>query len=400
LPSHLSVAAGATSVSFAIQAGNTDTEQNVTLSAGWHGQTPVTKVIQVKPHSITLDLPTPVFVRALASVAFDVTATHSAGFAATVSPQSLPSGSDFRGSRFTWTPSEEQVGEYPILFRAVDSTGLTGSATSRVVVRDAQPTIQGLFNPAGYTPIESCSPNAIVTFLGSGFSLHDPIEATATPWPTELAGVRIRINGVYAPITFVSDTTIHFQCPVLESGVGLEIVMEYESSSSLSPDAKGASAVVSTAPVVVRMSDTTPGIYQMQGTQAAALIAGAGMLAGPFSAGEPGVRLPARAVTPGEYLEIYANGMGATTETLGPGQSAPLDRLVHVVGSVTVIVGDGQRVPADFAGLTPGSVGLFQVNVRVPPGTQAGDAVPLYLEIAQEDGSVSRSNTVTIAISR
>jgi uncharacterized protein (TIGR03437 family) len=43
-------------------------------------------------------------------------------------------------------------------------------------------------------------------------------------------------------------------------------------------------------------------------------------------------------------------------------------------------------------------VGLFQVNVQVPSGTSFGDAVPLYLELAREDGTILRSNTVTIAI--
>jgi uncharacterized protein (TIGR03437 family) len=255
-----------------------------------------------------------------------------------------------------------------------------------------------LYNPAGYTPIESCSPNAIVTFLGSGFSLHDPMEAGPGAWPTELAGVRIRINGVYAPITFVSDTTVHFQCPAADPGASLEIVMEYEAAAPSLSTGAAATGIVTVAPVVVRMADATPGVYLIRGTQGAVLISGTALVAGPPVSGLTGEGYPTRAATPGEYLEIYANGLGATSETPAPGKPAPLDRLIRVAGSVTVVFGDGLRAPVTFAGLTPGSVGLFQVNVQVPSGTSFGDAVPLYLELAREDGTILRSNTVTIAI--
>jgi uncharacterized protein (TIGR03437 family) len=52
-------------------------------------------------------------------------------------------------------------------------------------------------------------------------------------------------------------------------------------------------------------------------------------------------------------------------------------------------------VPArvTFSGLAPGFVGLYQVNVQVPPGAPAGDAITAQLEI----GGVT-SNAVTIAI--
>jgi uncharacterized protein (TIGR03437 family) len=46
-----------------------------------------------------------------------------------------------------------------------------------------------------------------------------------------------------------------------------------------------------------------------------------------------------------------------------------------------------------FSGLAPGAVGLYQVNVQVPVGAPAGDAVPVTLSIGGVD-----SNTVTIAV--
>jgi uncharacterized protein (TIGR03437 family) len=232
--------------------------------------------------------------------------------------------------------------------------------------------------------------------LGSGFSLNDPIEATSTPWPTTLGGVRIRINGAYAPITFVSDTMVHFQCPTLDPGASLEISMEYESEPSLPANATGA-AIHTTAPVVVHMTGATPGIYQLKGTQGAAMIAGTGIVAGPAGDTEPGY-YAARPALAGENLEIYANGLGVVSESLPSGQPAPLDHLLKLGGPVTVVFGDGRRATADFAGLAPGTVGLFQVNVTIPEGVPAGDSVPFYLELTREDGTALRSNTATLAI--
>jgi len=53
-------------------------------------------------------------------------------------------------------------------------------------------------------------------------------------------------------------------------------------------------------------------------------------------------------------------------------------------------------VPAtvSFSGMSPGFVGLYQVNAQVPAAAAIGDAVPVALSI----GGVS-SNAVTIAVS-
>jgi uncharacterized protein (TIGR03437 family) len=46
-----------------------------------------------------------------------------------------------------------------------------------------------------------------------------------------------------------------------------------------------------------------------------------------------------------------------------------------------------------FSGLTPGDVGLYQVNAQVPAGSPKGAAVPVAISIGG-----ATSNTVTIAV--
>ena len=77
--------------------------------------------------------------------------------------------------------------------------------------------------------------------------------------------------------------------------------------------------------------------------------------------------------------------------------AAPLNRTVPTKIKVKVVLGDVEIDP-EFAGLAPGTVGLYQVNAQVPSVMPAGSAIPLYLKMTLPDGTVVLSNTVTVAI--
>jgi uncharacterized protein (TIGR03437 family) len=61
---------------------------------------------------------------------------------------------------------------------------------------------------------------------------------------------------------------------------------------------------------------------------------------------------------------------------------------------VTVTIG-GVATTADFVGLAPGFVGLYQVNVQVPSGAPTGTAVPIRITDAF-DGIPSPAVTIAI----
>ena len=56
----------------------------------------------------------------------------------------------------------------------------------------------------------------------------------------------------------------------------------------------------------------------------------------------------------------------------------------------------GQVMRFQFAGLAPGFVGLYQVNIQIPSTAMSGNTVPLELTFAQ--GAGRPSNIVTIAV--
>lgn len=92
-------------------------------------------------------------------------------------------------------------------------------------------------------------------------------------------------------------------------------------------------------------------------------------------------------IKPGEILVLYATGLGVTDPPVATGQAAPT--LATVPKTLVrydfhpnaqpqlVYIFDAAKWQAPlFAGLVPGSVGLYQVNVRIPeppPGTPACD---------------------------
>jgi uncharacterized protein (TIGR03437 family) len=90
---------------------------------------------------------------------------------------------------------------------------------------------------------------------------------------------------------------------------------------------------------------------------------------------------------------MYLAGLGATNPSVPSGMAAPsTPPLAEVTLPVTVTV-DGQNAVVDYAGLTPGSVGLYQIDFQVPPNAQAGN---LNVVVSQ-NGLVSNTSTLPVS---
>jgi uncharacterized protein (TIGR03437 family) len=122
----------------------------------------------------------------------------------------------------------------------------------------------------------------------------------------------------------------------------------------------------------VSVSAVAPAIFMMGSPSAGAV------LNQDFSMNGPANPLPR-----GQVLLVYATGLGAVTKQ---------GQLSVTAAPVTALI-NGQELAVDFAGLAPGYVGLYQVNVRVPAATPPGPGVSLTLK---EGGQLS--NTVSVAL--
>jgi uncharacterized protein (TIGR03437 family) len=88
-----------------------------------------------------------------------------------------------------------------------------------------------------------------------------------------------------------------------------------------------------------------------------------------------GVVTPEDPAIPGEIVHAYMTGLGATQAI--PLTGSPPSGLAYVnqrlVCSVTVPLRNPEPAPVTFAGLAPGMIGIYQVDISIPQDLPAGD---------------------------
>ncbi len=75
----------------------------------------------------------------------------------------------------------------------------------------------------------------------------------------------------------------------------------------------------------------------------------------------------------GELLAIYATGLGAVNSKVKSGKVSPSGMIVTTADTPTIQIA-GQAAQVLFSGLTPGFVGLYQINVVIPASVEIGSA--------------------------
>ena len=235
-------------------------------------------------------------------------------------------------------------------------------------------------NSASAVRGDVCSPGGLANLSGRGLTTQAPQSATSVPLPTRLADVQVDVNGAPAPLLFISDSRVTFQCPLLAPGSPLEVSLRTESG-------------ISTSGVRSLMQAAAPGLFTWgTGGQGVVMNAATNEIAMPKTKG-----IASRPAVPGEFITIFANGLGEVIDGVAAGTQAPEDRLVLLKNKIKVVLGGTEIDPA-FAGLAPGTVGLFQVNAQLPADVSVGQGVPLHLKVILADGTVVSSNGVTLAI--
>jgi uncharacterized protein (TIGR03437 family) len=272
----------------------------------------------------------------------------------------------------TWTPGHI-VSQITITATAsAPEQNLKGDVSIKVGLStfDQPPVIGvgGILNTASYALQAPIAPGSFISLFGSKLATQDI--AGSVPLPEELGGASVVIAGRLAPVYFTSDAQIIALVPY-----GIAVNTTHQVIVS-----RGSSLSV---PQPITISAAAPGIFTRNA-------AGTGQ--GSITDASNRVADAANPVRAGDTIVIYCTGLGEVTPGVPAGTAAPLDHFTRTVNDVTVSIG-GQDAKVPFAGLTPGSFGLYQVNAVVPNGVVPGPAVPVTISAA---GQTSPPATIVV----
>jgi uncharacterized protein (TIGR03437 family) len=230
-------------------------------------------------------------------------------------------------------------------------------------------TSTGVTNAASFQT--GIAPGAIVTIFGSnlGAAAGQVIAAGAT-WATSLSGVSVTMDGTAVPVYRVLNVSGQEQLSVL---------------APFSLAGKNSTVVVvttpggSSAPVTVPVLGAQPGIFILDAASDGSVHANGSIV----TAASPAAH--------GETVVLYATGLGTVSNGPQPGQPASSTTLAPANLTPQVTIG-GFSAQVSFAGLTPGYIGLYQINVVVPNAAPSG-----AVDVTVQANNIN-SNTSKLAI--
>ena len=193
------------------------------------------------------------------------------------------------------------------------------------------------------------APGERISIFGSGLGPTEPVTAPAGNLPTTLAGTTVLVDNVAVPIAYASNLRVDVQLPYVWAPAGVTHFQVNREDYT-------------TDPVEVDVAYTRPAVYTTQplGVGQLKAINANGRLNGPDN--------PA---PKGSVISLYASGLGSISPEIPAGQVAPnspLSMTVYPVGAAIA----GVPCTVQYAGLAPGLVGIFQVNVLVNPIISSG----------------------------
>jgi uncharacterized protein (TIGR03437 family) len=198
-----------------------------------------------------------------------------------------------------------------------------------------------VFHIAAVDLSKTIVPGSAVVLGGS--DLTDSYQAgEGTPLPTELGGVRVMVGGNPAPLISISPASIVFQTPwETPTGHGVNIQVTTHAHTGVEATAQGLVMPLLTDPA---------------------------LLADPISTGGRAIHedwsgfiTPQKPARIGEIVHFYGTGFGAVQPFVLTGVSAPANPPAALATPLSC------NMPVLYAGLAPGLVGYYQIDVQVEP---------------------------------
>jgi uncharacterized protein (TIGR03437 family) len=232
----------------------------------------------------------------------------------------------------------------------------------------------GIINAASYAPITaSLAPGETISLFGTNLS-NVTMSPPAGPAPTILGNTQVVINGVAAPLYYVSPGQINAVVPFEVSSAALATIQVINSGTN--SNAVGNMYIADSAPGI--FTQTTNGIGLAAATHANYTLI-----------------TPSSPAMPGETILVFLTGLGAVSPAISDGALGPTNPLSESTLWTSNLMGvdfndyvNGyyeQTATIQYAGLAPGLLG-YQLNVTIPssdvgPAPNGG----VYLEIGTDE---------------
>ena len=268
---------------------------------------------------------------------------------------------------------------------AVDSTGAAAYMISvsglSIIPLTTVPTAQkpvvsrgGAVNLASYQ--SAVAVNGLLSIFGS--NLGSSAQAATVPLPTTLGGTCVTLNNVPLPLFLMSSGQINAQIPPNLAAGTYPLVIH--SIANLVASTSQNITVSKVAPAVFVDGAGNALLYHADGSQ--------------VTTNHPATR--------DEPLTMYATGLGATTGgTVTTGMPSPSSPLA-VVSGVQVFFGNPSYTQAaiivDWAGLAPGLIGVYQLNLQIPGFHINGDALPITLRVGTVNSPTTGVVVPTVSV--
>jgi len=202
----------------------------------------------------------------------------------------------------------------------------------------------------------------------SGDDIQIPVTGPDGKLTVELGGTQVSINNVPAPILYSTLRQVLIQIPFEVAG---------QSTASMTVTVAGQTSVARS----INIAPAAVGIYtQTQtGTGDAVVMH------------EDGVTLitPENPAKRNEVVRFYVTGLGVLNPALATGaaavENAATERVQMTIGAANAVI--------EYAGGLPDSVGMNQIQARIPVGAPTGSQVPVAITVGERS-----ANPVVIAI--
>jgi len=226
-------------------------------------------------------------------------------------------------------------------------------------------TAAGIVNASDYSA-GPFAPNSVLSIFGSNLSwyIDTPTASdSSVTVPSQLGGVAVYVDNWPAPLLYVSGPQINFLIPSNEIAGNSTVRVVREG--------------VAGPEVTIALADAAPALFDA-GTGYAIATHADGSLLTDASPGQPG-----------EIVVVYATGLGATEPNPDPGEIPQTAASIVWQNSLTVSL-NGTALPSyliKYAGLTPGCVGLYQLNIQLPQDVGANPTIQVSVGKQSSSGA-------------